>query len=272
MRTVFLHACPKTRALRGAFTLVELLIVVAIIGVLVSLLLPAVQAAREAARRASCSNNLKNQSLALTSFHDIHRCFPPGHLVQGALGYSWAAFILPQLEQQAVQDRIDFSLPWEHPNNYSITREVLPVFRCPSSQIAFGGDTDYGGILGSVMTPAGATGQENLLNRGTLVLYQSASDTVDAGSVLDGLSNTICIAESCDILAEDDGFWISGVSCVSHDKGGVNSERLGIFGPHAQGAIAARVDCSVTFLSRSVEPAIIGALCTRNGNESLTLP
>lgn len=272
MRAAFLHKCPNSRALRGAFTLVELLIVVAIIGVLISLLLPAVQAAREAARRASCSNNLKNQSLALTSFHDIHRHFPPGHLVQGALGYSWASYILPQLEQQTVQDRIDFSLPWEHPSNYSITREVLPVYRCPSSQIAFAGDTDYGGVLGSVMTPTGVTGQDNLLNRGTLVLYHNSSDTVDAASVLDGLSNTVFIAESCDIPAEDDGFWISGVSCVSHDKGGVNSERLGIYGPHPQGANAARVDCSVTFLSRSVEPAIIGAICTRNGNESLTLP
>ena len=59
-----------TRRLQRGFTIIELLVVLAIIGVLIALLLPAVQAAREAARRASCSNNMRQLGLALQLYHD----------------------------------------------------------------------------------------------------------------------------------------------------------------------------------------------------------
>ncbi len=72
----------RTTSKPKGFTLVELLVVIAIIGVLIGLLLPAVQAAREAARRSACSNNLKQQGLALHNFADANAAngdnfFPP---------------------------------------------------------------------------------------------------------------------------------------------------------------------------------------------------
>ena len=121
--------------LRGkfGFTLVELLVVIAVIGILVALLLPAVQAAREAARRMSCTNNLKQICLALHNYHDTYKVFPPsGIYPQAVTADSWSlqARILPFLEQANLQDLIDWNVSYALQTQVAQTR--VPTYFCPS--------------------------------------------------------------------------------------------------------------------------------------------
>src|SRR5262245_55758548 len=92
------------------FTLVELLVVVAIIGVLVALLLPAVQSAREAARRMTCQSNLKQHAIAMHNYHDTWLKLPAGLMGSASSpddGFGWGTAILPFVEQKALFDKIN---------------------------------------------------------------------------------------------------------------------------------------------------------------------
>ncbi len=138
--------------LSKGFTLVELLVAMAIIGVLVVLLLLAVQSVRETARRAQCMNNLKQLALAAIQHHDRHGTLPPlGVLplpekVTDRLwlnpcppkvntiisSHSWRSIVLPLMEQQRVHDQIRFDLQiWDEANQPAL-QSVISTFICPS--------------------------------------------------------------------------------------------------------------------------------------------
>jgi prepilin-type N-terminal cleavage/methylation domain-containing protein/prepilin-type processing-associated H-X9-DG protein len=121
------------------FTLVELLVVLAIVGLLVALLLPAVQAAREGARRAQCLNNLRQIGLALHNYHVGQNIFPPGYVSdvkagpEMGNGWAWGTQLLHSLEQQTLYSAVNFSLQITDKGSQTARTTMLSVYLCPSS-------------------------------------------------------------------------------------------------------------------------------------------
>ncbi len=128
---------------KHGFTLVELLVVIAVIGILVALLMPAVQAAREAGRRVSCVNNLKQIALAVINYHDQQRRFPPGFIRQAAdpaadrfkIGWGWGACIQGQLDNRPLAEQIGRAYGTDPMSQSSIRSLPLATWKCPSDNL-----------------------------------------------------------------------------------------------------------------------------------------
>ncbi|HEY1378149.1 MAG TPA: DUF1559 domain-containing protein [Gemmataceae bacterium] len=124
-------------ARRPAFSLIELLVVVAIIAILIGLLLPAVQKVREAAARTKCQNNLKQIGLAVHNCETANGCLPPnGSWVTkqspnfSGVPYSVHARILPFVEQANLYQQVDLNI--SAASQPAVVGQRIAVYFCPS--------------------------------------------------------------------------------------------------------------------------------------------
>lgn len=137
---------------RPGFTLIELLVVMVIIGLLAGLLLPAVQKARSAATRTQCVNNLKQIGLALHSYENVLKVFPPSCLISnpradgsafgisygddirvGPSGFGWGVLLLPFLEQENLYRKFNLGEPCWSPGNAAAAKVKVMAFICPGA-------------------------------------------------------------------------------------------------------------------------------------------
>jgi prepilin-type N-terminal cleavage/methylation domain-containing protein/prepilin-type processing-associated H-X9-DG protein len=126
----------KIRSRQRAFTLVELLVVISIIGMLMALLLPAVQQAREAARRLQCMNNMDNIATGVQIYVTSKGYFPGllDKVAREGNGFrpaTWLMMIFPSLEQGDVYD------VWNNPLSGAVqlgaASPYIPIVNCPSA-------------------------------------------------------------------------------------------------------------------------------------------
>ena len=197
------------RRTRRGVTLVEILVVVAILGVLAGVLLPAVQTIRETARRTYCVNNLRQLGLATANHESARGRFPIGSesrqwderpdFPHQFFRWSLLAHLAPYYEQQALLDGLDLTVPLYvgltsdaiAQQNKPIVKCTVPMFLCPSDRMQpvseLFGPTNYSGSTGSGEgggTPFDADGLFFINSR------------IRAKDVTDGLSKTVAFSES----------------------------------------------------------------------------
>ena len=192
---------------RRAFTLVELLVVVTIIGILISLLLPALSSARSAARLMQCTNNLKQVALAAHTYHDSYSSLPVGSY--DCCWGTWQVSLLPYLAGQNIEGMYVGAGSYLDANRYNygsnlpVTSRTYPALLCPEDLIGdkFAGCAKHNYVANFGNTGADATALLNgIVFRGA-PFYKSGSATTAAkcvafNEIADGLSNTLMFSET----------------------------------------------------------------------------
>lgn len=288
------------------FTLIEILLVIAIMAILLGLLLPAVQKVRQAAGRLACQNNLKQIGLAAHHYHDVYNCFPSGSTSDlGSDPYpcvSWLTRLLPYLEQEQLWSRVESAYskdrrPFMVPP-HSARGTVVKMFICPiDDRIQVAGKHYIADV--AFTSYLGVQGEKYSSSTGTL--YPDSK--VGIAMITDGTSQTLLAGERPPSSDLNFGWWYTGVG--QNDRGsidvvlGVREQRVTgnpftkqceqgpyfftngsletqcdvfhFWSLHSGGSNFIVGDGSVRFLAYSANPIML-ALATRAGGEVVELP
>jgi len=284
---------------RRAFTLLELLVVMAIIGVLAGLLFGAVQRVRESAARTHCTNNLRQAGLALHGYHGQHQVFPSGVSYRGGKDpqpfMGWQARLLPFIEQEALW-RTTLEA-FKHESHFFRNpphvghSTAIAIYGCPADE-RLSGPFELGRSLVALTSYQGVAGLDQHRRDGMLYL----DSAVRFSDVTDGTSQTLFVGERPPSADGALGWWYGGWGM---DRNGAADTTLGVReqynyangypcpkGPyeyqpgksdnlcdtfhfwslHSGGANFLFVDGSVRFLRYSAN-SILPALASRAGSE-----
>lgn len=280
------------RAVGRAFTLMELLVVLATIAILVGLLLPAVCKVRHAAAHATCLNNLKQIGLAIHSYRDATGAFPPGTVRGTTLPpdqrFGLLLVVLPYTESQNVSSRLALTEPWDSPGNAAVVAGYLALlYQCPDwtghrwrpspgqpqPQTGHLAHTNYVGVAG---LGAGAAGLPDDDPRAGIFGYDRRRK---AEQVKDGLANTLLILET----ARDVGPWLRGGPSTVRGVDPADAPPVGDGRPFGgmhlsdgrlssktpRGGHAVMADGSTRRLSDGVSADVLGGLATAAGGEEV---
>ena len=273
---------------RRGFTLLEILVSIAIIGLLLALLVPAVQSARASARRATCQNQLRQLGLALHLYHDCHDCFPCGSYIKGPSlpiqsGWGWGAMVLPFVDSGALYEQIDFRLGTAVGSNFALIETPVSLWRCPSDIVPDSISAD------PIFHPPFILPSGNMCGSAG-ILY--AMSRVRMGDIRDGTSNTLMLGERlvqtdlngglpstsawCGQVAFTDGYEYRSVPYVQanqlHPINASESDPACFGSRHTGGANFVLADGSVRFLSDDIDSQLFEALGTAKGREVVQLP
>jgi prepilin-type N-terminal cleavage/methylation domain-containing protein/prepilin-type processing-associated H-X9-DG protein len=175
----------KTR--RDGLSLIELLVVLAVIGILAAILLSSVQRAREVSRKLQCTNNLMQIGVGISSYVSAHS----GMLPKAHRGYSIQVAILPQIHQVGLYNSINFDFTIgadriRFSRNVTAREARLLVFGCPSDRTF----DKQGGI-----SYAANQGDRPDEAEGNGVFESNGQPFILASAVVDGAGNTASVAE-----------------------------------------------------------------------------
>lgn len=190
------RSAPLDHAWRPGYSVVEILMTLAILGVLVGLLAPALQYTRESARRRQCASNMRQLAQGLQIYDDKNRSLPSGKR------HSWIAYLLPLVGEKAMTEKFHLLYTWDNAANRNGASMRLSIAECPSAPHGLSdvppkgaedghfATTDFAGIT-QVDPRLVAIGQADVAGPGAM-----SAKSASLADITDGKSHTLLIVES----------------------------------------------------------------------------